>query len=153
MREIHDHETNAANKSIRLTADDADPDNGNASHVYALSWRELPQEPQALGYEPTKDAQESMAARNARRGIGHVGYQQEVVLRFQHGPIGEVGVNGITNEALLAIVIDRLRGFQSSKYANGFNANALVNCESALRSLQARTAEREQRGVEGTHQI
>ena len=34
-------------------------------------------------------------------------------LRFQNGPISEDGngVNGITHEALLAVLIDRLRGF------------------------------------------
>lgn len=33
-------------------------------------------------------------------------------VNFQNGPIKEFGVNGVTQEALLAIVIDRLRSFQ-----------------------------------------
>jgi hypothetical protein len=34
---------------------------------------------------------------------------------FQRGPINEEGLNGISNEALLAIVADRLRGFQKDR--------------------------------------
>src|SRR5438105_313963 len=39
-----------------------------------------------------------------------------VTVNFQNGPIGEHGVNGITQEALLAIVMDRLRSFQSGPF-------------------------------------
>jgi hypothetical protein len=64
-----------------------------------------------------------------------------------------VGVNGITNEVLLAIVADRLRGFQSSPYACQENAEALECTEAALRRLHDRTRAREARGVEGTHTV
>jgi hypothetical protein len=72
-------------------------------------------------------------------------------LRFQHGPIGEVGVNGLTNEALLAVVIDRLQGFQTSKFACRENALALTKLQEAAMWLEFRTKGREARGVEGTH--
>ncbi|HEX2679571.1 MAG TPA: hypothetical protein VHM19_23135 [Polyangiales bacterium] len=72
-------------------------------------------------------------------------------IRFQHGPIKEVGQNGVTNEALLAIVIDRLRGFQSSPFSCRENAIALTKIEEALHWLHSRTRAREQRGVEGTN--
>lgn len=75
------------------------------------------------------------------------------VIRFQNGPIAEVGVNGITNEALLAIVIDRLEGFQSGKYACTDNALALDHVRQALSWLENRTKSREVRGVEGTHEV
>lgn len=68
---------------------------------------------------------------------------------FQNGPIGEVGVNGVTQESLLAIVIDRLRAFQAGPFACRENAIALTNCEQALMWLQNRTAGRKARGVEG----
>jgi hypothetical protein len=74
-------------------------------------------------------------------------------LNFQNGPIGEVGVNGITNEALLAIVIDRLNYFQEGKYKCRENALAITKVEEALHWLHARTLERLQRGVEGTHTV
>lgn len=75
-------------------------------------------------------------------------------LRFQHGPIQEGnGVNGIQIEDVLAICIDRLRGFQSGKFACDDNAEALTNCEKALECLQRRTKARVARGVEGTHTV
>jgi hypothetical protein len=71
---------------------------------------------------------------------------------FQNGPIQNVGVNGITNEALLAILIDRLRGFQSGAFSCRENAVALTAIEDALLWLQKRTRDRIARGVEGTDQ-
>ena len=71
---------------------------------------------------------------------------------FQNGPIKEVGVNGVTNEDLIAIVIDRIRGFQSGAYACRDNALALTKLEEALMWLRNRTNEREARGVEGTNE-
>lgn len=74
-------------------------------------------------------------------------------LEFQHGPIKEAGINGVTNEALLAILIDRMQGFQKSKWACRENALALTKMEEALMWLEARTKIRENRGVEGTSQV
>jgi|SRR6185503_1266182 len=70
---------------------------------------------------------------------------------FQNGPIKEAGVNGITQEALLAIVIDRLRSFQAGEFSCRENAIALTHCEDALSWLQKRTIARIKRGVEGTN--
>lgn len=70
---------------------------------------------------------------------------------FQNGPIKEVGINGVTHEALLAIVIDRLSAFQAGPYACLENHVALAHCEDALRCLHVRTRARIARGVEGTH--
>jgi hypothetical protein len=123
VRAIHDHETNPCNASIRVTANDQNPDNGNASHVYYVDYR------------------------------NKYGAISEQVVSFQDGPIKEAGVNGTTQEVLLAILIDRLRCFQTSAYANSFNQEALDHCEHALAALKARTAERETRGVEGTHKL
>lgn len=71
-------------------------------------------------------------------------------VRFQHGPIKEVGVNGLTNEVLLAIVIDRLRGFQSGPFSCRENAIALTKVEESLLWMHKRTLGRVERGVEGT---
>jgi len=71
---------------------------------------------------------------------------------FQNGPIKESGVNGVTHEALLAIVIDRLRSFQSGPFSCRENAIALTHMEEALMWLQRRTVARIKRGVEGTNQ-
>ncbi len=69
---------------------------------------------------------------------------------FQEGPVQEVGVNGVSNEALLAIVRDRLEGFQHGEYACNENANALEQVVQAMQWLRVRTENRLERGVEGT---
>lgn len=71
---------------------------------------------------------------------------------FQNGPIKEEGYNGLTQEALFAIIIDRLDGFQSGKFACRENAVALTHTESALLWLTKRTLDRLARNVEGTTQ-
>lgn len=76
---------------------------------------------------------------------------QVTTILFQNGPIAEAGVNGVTHEALLAILIDRLEGFESGPYANDYNAAALSHLRSAAGCLHDRTRERMSRGVEGTH--
>lgn len=81
----------------------------------------------------------------AARPAGEFGF-----VRFQNGPIGESGVNGCHQEDLLAIVIHRLRGFQSGEYACRENALALTKLEEAMHWLNHRTSERQKRGVEGT---
>lgn len=72
-----------------------------------------------------------------------------LTISFQNGPIGEHGVNGVTQEILLAIVIDRLRSFQAGPFSSRENALALTKCEEALHWLQQRTLDRMRRGVEG----
>lgn len=72
---------------------------------------------------------------------------------FQNGPIKEADVNGVTHEALLAILIDRLEGFQSGQYACEDNAEALFALRTALSVLQRRTRARLARGVEGTNVV
>ncbi len=74
-------------------------------------------------------------------------------LNFQNGPIQEHGVNGCQNEDLISIVIDRLQGFQSGKFACEENATALTKLEEALTTLQSRTNKRKARGVEGKNII
>jgi hypothetical protein len=68
---------------------------------------------------------------------------------FQNGPIKEVGINGITQEALLAIVIDRLQSFQNGPFPSEENGLALDHCRLALNLLKLRTMNRLTRGVEG----
>ena len=76
---------------------------------------------------------------------------QGTTLLFQHGQITENGVNGITHEVLLAILIDRFEGFQAGPFANPYNGDALAHLRSAARALHERTLERMARGVEGTN--
>lgn len=74
-----------------------------------------------------------------------------LLVSFQNGPIKEYGVNGITHEVLLAILRDRLEGFQKGDYACEENASALRHIMAAQDILHERTRKRMSRGVEGTH--
>lgn len=153
MRTITDHKLNGLNEAIKITALDQ-PGPGGANHDYRISYG-------------TTDG-----------SLPFISSVKEI--RFQNGPINEAGVNGISNEALLAILIDRMRGFQHGrkapiglqrtddssvmtdtntdfdfntrgKYASRENACALTHLEEALMWLQKRTRDRLARGVEGTY--
>lgn len=68
-----------------------------------------------------------------------------VYIRFQDGPIQEVGINGVTHEALLAIVEHRLDCFQRGPLKCADNQLALDGVKTALRFLHNRTANRRAR--------
>ena len=72
-------------------------------------------------------------------------------LCFQDGPIKEAGVNGIQNEPVIAILIDRLK-YLDGLFPSEYNKAAIHHLQSALDSLEARTKDRQNRGVEGTNQ-
>ena len=74
-------------------------------------------------------------------------------VNFQEGPIKECGINGVCNEDLIAMVICRLEHFQKSEFACRENALAITKLEEALLWLRKRTMGRENRGVEGTHEV
>ncbi len=132
MRVITDHQTNPANEKLTITVTD-EPGAGGANHRYEISGADL-------NGNPSQKASGALLA-----------LDNPMVVLFQNGPIPEAGVNGVTQEALLAIVIDRLRSFQAGPYACRENALALTKCEEALHWLHHRTRARMARGVEGTH--
>lgn len=74
-------------------------------------------------------------------------------IHFQEGPIFDCGVNGVNNEDLINMVIERLECFQRSPYACRENAIAITKLEEALLWLRKRTEGRVQRGVEGTSKL
>jgi len=96
------------------------------------------------------------------RGAGNANHEYQLDLgeiqdvchiRFQNGPIKETGFNGISNEALLAIVEDRLLGFQQGPYSCRENSLALTKLQECMQWLHKRTRDRIDRGVEGTHTV
>lgn len=133
MRTITDHivEGDSANHQLSIEVMDS-PGQGGANHRYRIS---------GLDTET-----------NASEDSPYLGGAKSAVILFQNGPIKEFGVNGVTQEALLAIVIDRLRSFQDGPFACDDNEHAMRNCQAALAYLQKRTKARIARGVEGTHQ-
>lgn len=68
-----------------------------------------------------------------------------VTLRFR-----TIDRSGFTNEDLLKVVMDRLRGFQSGPFACAENHDALKCLQDAMSHLVARAVNRRSRGVEGT---
>lgn len=126
-RKLTSHQVDGLNEQLTIHALD-NPGSGGASHHYRI------------------------VATNPRNLSIKSQIEISTQITFQHGPIAEVGHNGISNEALLAIVEDRLLGFQSSDYACRENAVALTHIQTAMMFLQKRTRDRMARGVEGTSQ-
>ena len=74
-------------------------------------------------------------------------------VKFQKGPIKENGINGCSNEDLVAMIQKRIEGFQDSKYRCDENQEGLYHLDMFLKAMRKRTNKREERGVEGTHEI
>ena len=108
---------------------------------------------------PTNDKIEIIVLDNPGHGGANHIYNVELPdgditeISFQNGPIAEAGINGLTQEVLLAIVVDRLRAFQAGPYSCRENALALTKIEEAQHWLHSRTRARMGRDVEGTSKI
>lgn len=78
-----------------------------------------------------------------------------IEIMWQDGPLGRgtdrKEPNGAFVEDVLNAAIGRLQFYQGSKFNCRENQIALTHMETALLWLQKRTADREARGVEGTH--
>ena len=72
-------------------------------------------------------------------------------IKFQEGPIKENGINGLSLEALIAVLIDRLEGFQTGTYKCHDNQMALDHLQGARLWTHKRALDRVARQVEGTH--
>ena len=70
------------------------------------------------------------------------------VLTFQCGTVPDVGTNGATNEAILAIVKHRI-GVLNARFPCRENSLAITKIEEAIHWLEARTRARIARDVEG----
>jgi hypothetical protein len=79
-------------------------------------------------------------------------YYNVTMISFQNGPIKENGVNGISQEALIAVLIDRLEGFQTGEFKCHDNQVALDHLQGSRLWLHKRTMDRVARNVEGTLQ-
>ena len=124
MEKIVSHKVNGLNEVLEIEVLD-EPGQGNACHEYVIRGMQGP-----LDNHPIKECR----------------------ISFQNGPINEFGYNGISNEALLAVVEHRLLGFQAGQFACRENAVALTKLQECMMWLQKRTMDRMKRGVEGTNQ-
>lgn len=131
MRELTAHRVNPANDKLTVRATD-EPGAGGAHHRYVIT-----------GMDTTRNkTREDAGSENAC-----------VELLFQNGPIPESGTNGVTHEALLAVLIDRLDSFQAGPFACTENEKALSALLDAQHWLHKRTKDRMARNVEGTHKV
>lgn len=74
-------------------------------------------------------------------------------INFQHGPRNVEGSTpGVTEAVLLAILIDRLRGFQAGPFSSRQNAIMLTKLEECLMWTRNRADERAARGVLGKNE-
>ena len=129
-RELNDHKVNPANDVLTVRVLD-DRGIGGANHAYLIS-----------GFNNTTNPSDPDDQD-----------PDTTLILFQNGPINEAGVNGVTHETLLAILCDRMRGFQAGPYHSADNAEALACMEQAQTALQRRTKARMERGVEGTRTV
>lgn len=79
---------------------------------------------------------------------GRTPFMHSVV--FQDGNPAMNGVNGLTNEHLFAILVDRITR-QDAKFPSFENKTAIAGARLGLEALEHRTANRKARGVEGQH--
>jgi hypothetical protein len=134
-RKLRDHIV-SGDQASQLQVEVLDePGSGGANHLYHIT-----------GFSSKTNPSDPWTARHGQPA-------EHSTILFQNGPIPEVGVNGLTHEAVLAILIDRMRGFQKGPFACRENAIALTHLEESLMWLQKRTLARLARGVEGTLEV
>jgi len=88
---------------------------------------------------------------------GGATYGTGFAISWQNGPLGRGSnrkePNGAFVEGIIRAAIGRLKFYQSSKFKCKENGLALAHLELAVENLNARTADREIRDVEGTHKL
>jgi hypothetical protein len=82
----------------------------------------------------------------------NVGTPPFACISFQNGPLKTNGLNGCFVEDLIVIAIDKLQKFQEGDTPSIHTEGAIIDLQSALMSLNIRTQDRIDRGVEGTNQ-
>lgn len=127
---ITSHEVEGAASNLKIVVGDEPAQPGNANHRYDIS---------GFNTETNPSEYEGSAA-------------LVLSILFQNGPIPQVGNNGVTIEALLALCAHRLEGFQAGPFASQDNEDALAGVLAAMEALQRRTRNRIARQVEGTYQ-
>lgn len=89
--------------------------------------------------------------RGKKQNYAHCIFEaNDQIVRFQSGSPEKVGVNGLHNEQVLAMVIERLENFQDSPLACEANKIALEHLKAAQEALLSRTKDRVKRGVRNT---
>ncbi len=125
-RPLTDHQNNAFNRKCVAVYTDDERASDAAHHKYKIvvnSW--------------TEDGESGS-------------YPVEVCdLKFQNGGLKEVGANGITDQALIAVVLDRMRSFNDGQFRCRENSMIITKLEEAMLWMEKRSNDRARRNVEG----
>lgn len=124
VRVIDDHKISRLNRDCVFIQTDDPVNSDGANHKYRISVFPLNRSANA---EPVQ--------------VTHI--------HFQDGGLQDVGVNGLTDQALLAIVLDRMRGFNDGPYRCRENSIIITKLEEAMLWMGKRASERANRNVEG----
>ena len=119
LRELTSHKCSDLNENISILVAD-EPGPGGANHEYQILV-------------------------NRRLRLLNKSFQ----ISFQKGEVKDVGINGISDESLLAIVKDRLSSFQDGPFACNDSNWAKKHISLAIAHLKDRTRDRISCGVEG----
>jgi hypothetical protein len=161
-RELTAHRVNGLNEALRVFVLDQ-PGSGGACHDYVVLvpagadtlWPAAQPDIYTIATSPTEERllmwrdRAMVVSADRKDSVGPLYIPQRI--RFQNGPVKESGYNGNSHEALLAILLDRLEGFQAGQYKNHDNQMALDHLQTARLFLHKRTMDRVARGVEGTN--
>ena len=134
MRRLITLPTEKINEALELYAVDIPDEHGVKRTRYEISGFDFSKNP--LAYPPE------------RLPLDRFG--QVYPLLFQQGNPNEVGINGLTTEALLTVIIDRLECFQATPMASRENEKALEHFKTGMRWVRARSESRLRRGTSGT---
>lgn len=107
-----------------ITSDDADPKAGGMSHEFNV-----------------------LDIFHEGGGSDHTTYVGSV--KFQHGSMLEVGVNGLQHADLYRILIDRLQSVQAGAFSCPENDEQIAHLQAALALDEERTARRKAARSEG----
>jgi len=126
-RQITDHKNNKFNRECVsvVTADERASD--NAHHKYEIR----------------------VTAADKNGCVPPETFVEVCQLNFQNGGLKEVGANGITDQALIAIVLDRIRSFNDGQFRCRENSMVITKLEEAMLWMEKRSNDRARRGVEG----
>ncbi len=114
-------------------------DHSNLEDIYVL-----PPPPDLLAHnEPSRHYEIAL-----RGGLS----PQRILIPFQQGHVREVGINGCSSSALVAILIDHLESLNVGDHKNADTDEAIAHLRAAQESIQRRSKARIARGVEGTSQ-
>lgn len=134
-REITEHQTNDCNRQIKIIAMDVDVKENDTCKGRQSSYNiVIPDKTNNVVYDADKE--NDPASFN---------------LFFQKGSTTKHGINGLTFEVLCAIMLDRMRYFQSTELKNDCNEECIKHLEKVIELQKKRADDRVARGVYDTY--